>query len=147
VTAVDVARKLDAVHALGADDLVDYEQQDFTENGRRYDLIIDIASHHSMPEYRHSLKAGGMCSLIGGSIPRLLLAMAAGPAASSFGSRDVRVPRWKPNDPDEVAVLSGLLDDGSVTPVIDRVLTLAEVPDAFRAFAAQQHIGKIAITV
>jgi NADPH:quinone reductase-like Zn-dependent oxidoreductase len=147
VTAVDAGWKLDALRGLGVDEVIDYEQQDFTENGQAYDLIVDIASQHSMSTYRRSLRPGGMCALTGGSIPGLLLVMAVGPAASSFGSKDVRVPFWKPNDPEEVAVLSGLLDDGSVAPVVDRVMELAEVPDAFRVFAAQQHKGKIAITV
>ncbi len=147
VTGVDVARKLDAILAAGADHVIDYEQQDFAELGPAFDLIVDVASHRSMHRYRRSLRPGGTGALIGGSIPRLLLAMAFGPVASLAGSRKVRVPLWKPNNDDDVAYLTGLLESGSVVPLVDSVFPLAEVPRAFEYYAKQQHRGKIVITV
>jgi NADPH:quinone reductase-like Zn-dependent oxidoreductase len=147
VTGVDSARKLAAVQAAGADHLVDYRDVDFTRTGRRYDLIIDVASHRSLAEYRRCLEPGGVCSLIGGSIPRLLMVLALGGVLSAGRNSDVRVPHWKPNDPAETAALTTMLENGTVAPIIDSVVPLDGVPDAFRRFGAQEHTGKIAITL
>jgi NADPH:quinone reductase-like Zn-dependent oxidoreductase len=147
VTGVDRAAKLDSVRRLGADHVIDYAEQDFCSNGQTYDLILDVASHRSMAAYRRSLRAGGRCAIIGGSIPRLLLVMAVGPVVSSVRNRRVTVPLWKPNDAQEVAFLTGLLESGAVTPLVDSVFSLSEVPAAFRHFGAQRHIGKIVITI
>jgi NADPH:quinone reductase-like Zn-dependent oxidoreductase len=147
VTGVDIARKLAAVQAAGADHVIDYRELDFTRDGRSYDLIIDISSHRSLADYRRCLAPGGVCSLIGGSIPRLLMVLALGGVLSVGRSSDVRVPRWKPNDPTETAALTRMLQQGTVAPVIDSVVPLDGVPDAFRRFGAQEHTGKIAITL
>ena len=147
VTGVDRAGKLAAVRSIGADHVIDFAEEDFTKNGKTYDLIVDIASHRSMSEYRRSLTPRGMCGLVGGSIPRLLLAMAAGPVVSSVTSRKVGVPLWRPNDVDDAAFLTRLLEQGSVVPVVDSVFPLAETAEAFRRFAAQRHTGKIVISI
>jgi NADPH:quinone reductase-like Zn-dependent oxidoreductase len=114
---------------------------------RTYDLIIDIAAHRPISTYRRSLKPGGYAGLLGGSIPRVVLTMVGGPATSVWSTRKVGVPFWRPNHPSDVAFLSGLLASGELTPVIDSVRPLDEVADAFRRFGAQQHTGKIVITV
>lgn len=147
VTGVDLPAKLDAVRAWGADHVIDYTREDFGANGQTYDRILDVACHRSMASYRRSLKPGGVCALIGGSIPRILFIMAVGPVVSAFGSRQVRVPIWKANSPDDVAFLTGLLESGSIVPAIDSTYPLEGIPDAFRHYGAQLHRGKIAITV
>lgn len=73
--------------------------------------------------------------------------MGAGPVASAFTDTKIGVPVWRPNDPDEMEALGHLLDGGSVAPVIDSVYPLEEIADAFRRFGAQQHVGKIVLTV
>jgi NADPH:quinone reductase-like Zn-dependent oxidoreductase len=147
VTGVDRGHKLDAVRALGADRVIDYTKDDFTLLGDSYDLILDIAAHRPMSAYRRCLRPGGLCAITGGSIPRVLLAMAAGPLVSRFSSSTVGLPFWRPNDPDDVAALTRLLERGAVRPVVDSVVTLDQVPEAFARFGAQQHIGKIAVSV
>lgn len=147
VTGVDLARKLDTVRGLGADHVIDYETADFADSGERYDLIVDIAAHRPMSAYRRSLRPGGRVGLLGGSIPRILLAMATGPVLSSFRRTKVGVPLWRPNNPDDVAYVVRLLESGAVRPVVDSVFALGEVPAAFRRFGAQEHTGKIVISV
>lgn len=147
VTGVDAARKLESVRAAGADHVVDYEIEDITRSSRRFDRIIDMACYHPMSAYRRILKPDGYCGLIGGSIPRVLFAMVGGPISSAFSDRRVGVPFWKPNNPADVALLSRLVETGQVRPVIDSVRPLEELPDAFRRFGAQQHSGKLVITV
>jgi NADPH:quinone reductase-like Zn-dependent oxidoreductase len=147
VVGVDAAWKLDVVRAAGADEVVDYAQEDVLRSGRSFDRILDIASHHSLSDYRKVLAPGGYCGLTGGSIPRVLFAMVAGPLTSSWRGTAVGVPMWRPNDPTDVAYLSALLESGQVVPVIDSVRPLEELPTAFDRFGAQQHTGKVVLTV
>lgn len=147
VTAVDAAWKLDGLRALGVDHVIDYRHDDFAMRGETYDLIVDVASHRPLREYRRCLRPGGVCAITGGALPRVFWAMAAGPLVSVVGDVKVGVPFWKPNDPHEMAVLARLVDQGSVTPVIDSVYPIDEIADAFRRLGAQQHTGKIVISV
>lgn len=147
VTGVDRAAKLDTVSAIGADHVIDYAEQDFTTNGQAYDLIVDVASRRSMADYRRSLKPAGACRIIGGSIPRILLVFALGPLTSAVRDTTVGIPVWKPDNPQDVAFLTRLLDARAVVPVVDRIFALREVPDAFRWFGIQAHVGKIVISI
>jgi len=147
VTGVDRAAKLDTVRAVGADHVIDFATDDFTRNRRAYDLIVDVAAHRPMHAYRRALKPGGVCAIIGGSIPRVSVALAAGPGLSLLGSRKVRVALLRANNPQDVAFLTRLLQAGSITPVIDSVFPLSAIAAAFRRFGAQQHTGKIVITI
>ena len=65
VTAVDNTEKLDLLRSLGADHVVDYTQQDFTQNGPRYDLMIDVVGSHSFSDYRRVLTPDATYVLIG----------------------------------------------------------------------------------
>ena len=147
VTGVDRAGKLDTVRAVGADHVIDFSTEDFTRNRRAYDLIVDVAARRPMYAYRRALKSGGVCAIIGGSIPRATLALALGPALSLLGSKKVGVALLRPNNTEDVAFLTRLLQAGSVAPVVDSVFPLSEVAAAFRRFGAQQHTGKIVITI
>jgi NADPH:quinone reductase-like Zn-dependent oxidoreductase len=147
VTGVDRAAKLNTVRAVGADHVIDFTTDDFTRNRQAYDLIVDVAAHRPMYAYRRALKPGGVCAIIGGSIPRVTVALAAGPGLSLLGSKKVGVPLLRPNNPQDVALLTRLLQAGSITPVIDSVFPLSEIAAAFRRFGAQQHTGKIIITI
>ncbi len=147
VTGVDAAWKLDVVRAVGADQVIDYATEDVFSTGRTFDRILNIAAHHSLSTYRAALSPGGYCGLTGGSIPRVLAAMAVGPLTSMWHDSRVDVPRWRPNDPTDVAYLTALLESGQVSPVIDSVRPLEELPQAFPRFGAQEHTGKIVITV
>lgn len=147
VTAVDAGWKLDRLRALGADEVVDYRQEDFTQRGQTYDLIVDVASHHSLRQYRRCLRPGGVCAITGGALPRVFWAMAAGPLVSAAGDVKIGMPFWKPNDPDEMATLATLVQTGLVTPVIDSAYPLDDIAEAFSRFGAQQHTGKIVISI
>ena len=147
VTGVDRAAKLEIVRAVGADHVVDFAAEDFTQDRDAYDLIVDVAANRPMHAYRRALKPGGVCAIIGGSIPRVTLALAAGPGLSLLGSKKVGVPLLRPNNAQNVAFLTRLLQAGSIAPVVDSVFPLSEVATAFRRFGAQQHTGKIVITI
>ena len=67
VTGVDSTRKLDMLRSIGADHVIDYTQEDFTRNGQRYDLIIDVAAYRSAFDYKRALSHKGAYDVIGGS--------------------------------------------------------------------------------
>lgn len=147
VTAVDAAWKLDGLTALGADHVVDYRAEDVTRGRGPFDLIVDVASQRPLRHYRRVLKPRGVCALTGGALPRVFWAMAVGPVVSAVSDVKIGLPFWKPNDPAEMALLGRLVEQGSVTPVVDSVYPLDDVADAFRRFGDQQHVGKIVISM
>jgi NADPH:quinone reductase-like Zn-dependent oxidoreductase len=145
VTGVDSAAKLDRMGAVGADRVIDYVEQDFTQNGLRYDRILDFEAHHSMFDYRRALAPGGVYAMVGGTTSRIIQAMALGPLLSRAGSRKIRVVMYKPGRglPELVEFMAA----GNVTPVIDSSYSLAKAPEAFRRFGGGQFVGKILITI
>ena len=146
VTGVDSAEKLDMLHSIGADHVIDYTQEDFTKNGERYDLILDVVAHRSIFEYRRTLEPGGVFVLIGGSgatIPQIML---LGPLISIFGSRKIGFLLHKPNRND-LNSLNDLFETGKAVPIIDRLYTLGEVPEALRHLGGGHVKGKVVITM
>lgn len=146
VTGVDAAHKLDTMRTASAHHVIDYRLENPMNGSEKYDVIIDIAAHHPISTYRRCLQPGGYAGLLGGSVPRVIFTMAAGPLSSPFFDRRVDSPFWRPNDPSDVAFLARLLESGDVSPVIDSIRPLVELPDALRRFGAQEHTGKIVIT-
>lgn len=148
VTGACRTAKVDFVRALGADHVLDYTVEDFTKGAPRYDRILDVAAHHSIFECRRALRPGGSYVWIGGSTGPLLQALLLGPLISLAGSRKMGITWWwKPFRLEDVAVLTELIDDGKVRPVIDRTYPLSEVPDALRYLESGDARGKIVITV
>jgi NADPH:quinone reductase-like Zn-dependent oxidoreductase len=151
VTGVCRTRNLDLVKSLGADHVVDYTREDFTERKARYDLLLDVAGNRSLAELRRVLTPRGTLVIVGGIAAggRLL-----GPAAQVFrgalasrfvGHRIVSVS-WKPNAED-LRYLAGLMEEQRVVPVIDRTYPFAELPEALRHLEGRHARGKIAITL
>jgi NADPH:quinone reductase-like Zn-dependent oxidoreductase len=147
VTAVDSAIKLDMLRSLGADHVIDYRQEDFTQNGQRYDLILDIVAHRSIFETRRALSPEGTYVPVGGSTAVVFQALLLGPLISKIGSKTVAIGEWKPNDNDDLVLLTELLETGKVAPVVDRSYPLSELPQAMRYLAEGHARGKVIITV
>lgn len=145
VTGVDHARKLDALRSLGADHVIDYMQEDFTKYGPRYDLIIDVAASRSLADYRRALSPNGICVIVGGSIPTILRAALLGRVMTAQNRRVV-ILVYKPNRNDLVH-MNELFESGEVSPVIDTIYPLSEVPQALRRFGEGHVIGKVVISV
>jgi NADPH:quinone reductase-like Zn-dependent oxidoreductase len=87
VTGVDNAEKLEFMRSLGADHVIDYRREDFTRNGRAYDLILDLAGYRTVFAYRRSLAAGGRYLYVGGSMAMLLQALLVGPLVGRAAAR------------------------------------------------------------
>jgi len=155
VTGVEDTTKLEMVRSIGADHLIDYTQEDFTESGERYDLIFDIPGNHPFSACRRVLTPNGNYVLIGhdlfgqgagrwfGSIPRVLKLVALSPFVSQLPTPNFSMPDKK----NQMAVLKDLLEAGKITPIIDRTYPLAEVPEAIGYLEEGHARGKVIITV
>jgi NADPH:quinone reductase-like Zn-dependent oxidoreductase len=146
VTAVCSTAKMELVRSIGADHVVDYTAEDVTTTGNQYDLVLDTAGSHSMRSYGRILTPAGRYVMVGGPTRRFVAAMALGPVLSALGRRRYGGFSLKPN-PDDLRFLSGLLESGDITPVIDQRYPLEQVPDAIRDLEAGRATGKLVITV
>jgi len=147
VTAVDSTRKLDMLRSIGADHVIDYTKEDYTRSGQRYDLILDVAAHRSVFDYRRALAPEGIFMTVGGSVATLIQVVTLGALISMRGSQRIGLNAWTPNKREDLAFLAELFEAGKVVPVIDRQYPLREVPEALRYLEEEPHLGKIVITV
>ena len=88
-----------------------------------------------------------MCAIVGGSLPRIGAALLVGSLTNPLSGRWVVIPLWRPNSPTDLAFLSGLLETGTIKPVIDQVLPLTQAAEALAHFGASGHVGKIVLTM
>jgi NADPH:quinone reductase-like Zn-dependent oxidoreductase len=146
VTGVCSARNVDMVRSIGADHVIDYTQEDFTQNGQHYDLIIDAAAYRPISDYKRVLSPKGIYVLIGGSGAQFLQAMFMGPWLSMTGSQKIGTFIKKPNKKDLV-FMKELLEAGKLKPVIDRCYPLSEVAEAIRYLEEGHARGKVVITI
>ena len=144
VTGVDSTEKLDIVRSIGADEVIDYIKEDFTKNGQRYDLILDVITTRSVFDYKRALAPKGIYVTVGGATPRLLQLALLGPFISR--GRKFKILGHKTNKKD-LNILTELFDEGKVKPVIDKCYPLAETPEAFRHFGEGHFKGKVVITM
>jgi NADPH:quinone reductase-like Zn-dependent oxidoreductase len=144
VTGVCSTRNVDMVRSIGADHVIDYTQEDFTQSGQRYDLILDNVANRSLSDCRRALAPQGKLIPNSGhaGIGYVLKAF----VLSVFVSQQGRPFVSTPNQADLV-VLKELLESGQVTPVIDRAYPLSETPEAM-GYAGEGHArGKVVITM
>jgi NADPH:quinone reductase-like Zn-dependent oxidoreductase len=147
VTAVCSTRNVEMARSLGADHVIDYTQEDFTKNGKQYDLILATNGDRSISDYRRALSPKGIYVHTGGSVAQMSQAMIQGPWISMTGSQKMgSMGVAKPNQNDLV-IMKELLEAGKVKPVIDRTYPLSEVADAIRYLEEGHALGKVVITV
>ncbi|HPQ67897.1 MAG TPA: NAD(P)-dependent alcohol dehydrogenase [bacterium] len=144
VTGVCSTGKMELVHSLGADHVIDYTRENFTANGKRYDLILDTAARYTLGQYKRVLNPGGAYIMVGGQ--RTLQVMSVGPLLSALSDKKFKSMLAKPNLAD-LAVIKELVEGGKVKPVIDKRFGLSEVPTAIRTLEQGHAHGKIVITM
>jgi len=150
VIAVCSTRHVDKVRSIGADDVVDYTQDDFAQRGQRYDVMLDLVGNRSLSDCKKVLSpkgvyvacAGGPRGNWIGPVVWLLEVVLAG----SFASQKMTSFLVKPRK-DDLLFMKELIEAGKVTPVIERRHTLDEVPDALRHVAEGHAQGKTVISV
>jgi NADPH:quinone reductase-like Zn-dependent oxidoreductase len=146
VTGVDGTAKLEMLRSLGAVHVIDYTSEDFTRNGKRYDLILDVVADRSIVDYRRALRRNGRYVMVGGSTTTLLQVASLGTMASMIGDKRLGILVHRPSRRD-LNYLKSLIEAGKLAPVIDRCYSLREVPDALRYFGMGQVTGKVVIAV
>jgi NADPH:quinone reductase-like Zn-dependent oxidoreductase len=150
VTGVCSTSKVDLVRSIGADAVIDYTREDFADGTQSYDVILDIAGARSVSHLRRALGPKGTLVIVGGEgggrwfggIDRQLRATMLSP----FVGQRLGTFIAKPNAEDLV-VLKEFIEDGKVTPVIDRAYPLSEVPEAIKYLEEGHGRGKVVITV
>jgi NADPH:quinone reductase-like Zn-dependent oxidoreductase len=144
VTAVCNAKNLELVSSLGADEVIDYMQEDFTKNGETYDVIFDAVGKHSFRRCRRSLNPGGTFveTDLGFMWHVPLLAL----LTRRIGNKRVRlgITRYAKKD---VLFLRELIEAGKYRPVIDRRYPLEDVVEAARYVETGQKTGNVVLTV
>ncbi len=149
VTGVCSTRNVDMVRSIGADHVSDYTQEDFTQSGEYYDLILDIAGNRPFSESRRALTPEGTLVLAGGTggpwlngIGRTFRAAMVSPFIRQNMRGYVSIPKNE-----DLIVLKELIESGKVTPVIDRTYSLSETPEAIGYLGEGHTQGKVVITV
>ncbi len=145
VTCVDKKEKLGMLTAMGADHVIDYLWEDYTQNGKQYDLILDVVAHRSVYDYRRALTDDGLFLYVGGNMGKLLLQFAiVAPFLNRRGRKKLKILTHKPSR-NYFELLNHLYDDGVIKPVIDKVYPLDDIVAAFRYFGEGQVRGKVVI--
>jgi NADPH:quinone reductase-like Zn-dependent oxidoreductase len=143
VTGVCSMRNLDMVRSIGADQVIDYTQEDFTQNEQRYDLIFDVVAKLSFSDCKRVLSPTGIYVTTEFS-PVLAI---AGLRASMTGDKKLVALLAKPPSKRDLVLLKQLLEGGQVIPVIDRRYPLSEVREALRYLSKSHARGKVVITM
>jgi len=139
VTGVCGAAKRELVESLGAESVVDYRGVDYTATGERYDLILDLAGKQPVAACRHALAPEGIYVAAAGAPSRTLrVALTGGKRMVAMIARTTAA---------DLEHLNGLLENGSVRPVLGGRYGLDEVPEALRRLGAGSVQGKLVIAV
>jgi NADPH:quinone reductase-like Zn-dependent oxidoreductase len=152
VTGVCSAKNADLVRPLGAEEVIDYQAEDFTRRGQRYDLIIDIAGSRPAAACRRVLTRKGTLVIVGGPNGRWLQ-----PVTHAFGSLllaplvpqriTVAMVGQHPRPEQLLTTLTELIEAGKVTPVIDRHYPFTDISEAVSYQEKGHAAGKVVVTV
>ena len=144
VTGVCSTRNVELVRSLGADHVIDYTKEDFTQGGRRYDLILDNVGSRSFADCRRALTPegihlpntghGGMTYVIKAYLLSAIMRQHARPFLSVPNAEDL-------------SYLRDLIEAGKVRPVVDRTYPLPETREAFRYLEEEHAQGKVVVTM
>lgn len=151
VTGVCSTTKMDLVRSIGADEVIDYTRENFTDGSRRWDVIVDTAGRRPLRRLLRALTPRGTLVIVGGDgggrwTGGFFRGVLRGPLLSVFVGQKLRglVSKEKQED---LQALRELIEAGHVTPVIDRTYPLIEAPDAIRYLEQGHPRGKVVITV
>ena len=141
VTGVCSARNLDLVRSIGANHVIDYTKEDFTNNGQHYDLIFDTIGNLSVSGCQRALSPNGICAIAGFTTMFHLFQVML------FGGKKVGMMETAKADKKDLLFIKELLETGKVVPVIDRTYPLNATAEAIRYLETSRARGKVVITV
>jgi NADPH:quinone reductase-like Zn-dependent oxidoreductase len=141
VTGVTSTRNLDLVRSIGADHVIDYTKEDFTQKDQRYDLIFDTVGNLSIAGCKRVLTSNGICSVAGFTTMSHLFAVML------FGGKQVGLMETASSNKKDLLFLKELLDTGKMVPVIDKQFPLSETAEAIRYLETGRARGKVIIKI
>ena len=145
VTGVDTEAKFELMKSLGADHVIDFTQENFTQKGKHYDLILDLMGHHSIFDYKRSLYQNGRYLMVGGCSSLIFQSLIIAPLLSMISNKKLGLLAHQPNK--EMEPLLKLFENGDVVPVIDKCYPLDELEQAFKYFGERCSKGKVVIKI
>ncbi len=147
VTGVCSTRNLEMVRSIGADDVIDYTKEDFTQNGQLYDLIIDAVGNCSISGYKRALSPKGICVVIGFStLGHMFQVMLLGSWVSKTGGKKIG-PMLATANQKDLMFIKELLETGKVASIIDRRYSLSEASEAIGYLEEGHARGKVIIVL
>jgi len=146
VTAVCSTRNLEMARSIGADHVIDYTKEDFTQNGRQYDLILAANGYHPLSAYKRALAPQGTYVFTGGLPAQVFQSLLLGPLMSRSHGRKMTSVTKRANQKD-LLLIRDLLEDGRIRPVIDECYPLSRTAEAFRYFGKGHARGKVVIII
>jgi len=147
VTAVCSTRNLDMARSIGADHVIDYTKEDFTQNGQRYDLIYAVNGYHPLSAYQRVLNPQGSYVCIGGSLSQIFQAILLGSLVSRIGGKKMGFMGIAKTNQKDLIFMSELLQAGKLVPVIEKCYPLSEASVAIRYLAEGHATGKVVLSV
>jgi NADPH:quinone reductase-like Zn-dependent oxidoreductase len=147
VTGVTSTKNVDLVRSIGADHVIDYTQEDFTQGGPRYDLILDNVGNHSMADTRRALTPTGLLISNGGGHAGGKLGRTIRTMLVSMLVKQQASPTVKTQNHDDLIALRDLVEAEKITPVVDGTYPLDQTPQAIARVAGGHTRGTIVITV
>ena len=146
VTGVCSTRNLEQAHAIGADHVIDYTKENFTQSGQQYDLIFAANGYHSLSAYKRALTPKGIYVMAGGSMKQIFQSMLLGSIMSEADGRKMTGVSAKRSQ-DDLIVIKELFETGKVKSIIDRQYLLSETAEALRYLGAGHARGKVVISM
>jgi NADPH:quinone reductase-like Zn-dependent oxidoreductase len=146
VTAVCSTRNLEMVRSIGADHVIDYKVEDFTQNGNQYDLILAVNGYHPISDYLRALKPEGNYVVAGGSMFQPAQAASNKKRNSNTRGQKITIASLVQSQKD-LFLIKELLESGKIVPVIDGCYPLSKTPEAFWYFEKVHPKGKVVISL
>lgn len=150
VTAVCSTGNVKLIRSLGADHVIDYTKEDFTRNGKEYDLLLDVAGSRTWREYKRVLKPNSTVVIVGGPKSNRII----GPLTHII---KMRVASWRASQKviffvanfnhNDLMALKDMMETGQVKPVVERTYPLEKICDAMRHLGTGHAKGKLVVTM
>ncbi len=149
VTGVCSTRNVELVRSIGADHVIDYTQEDFTNRGEQYDLIYDAVGNRSAWAFRGALRPNGKAVIAGfTTLPHLFIqSVFFAKLLSALGNKSIGMMGTAQIRQADLLFMNELLASGEVRPVIDRRYPLSETPDGLRYLETMRARGKVIINI
>lgn len=147
ITAVDKVEKHQMLKSLGANRTIDYKEIDYSKENIEYDYVYDLLCTKNLTKCLSVVKKDGYFIMLGGSTKNLLKVLVMGPLLSRIWKRKVELGRWNTNNHEDLNHLARLYQEGTIKPIIDRVIPLNETISGLKSLETGNVFGKIVVKI